>query len=97
MMDRYAIIIDSDSVHYAIPFSIYKRRFELYRIAENEPVQLIFKGKIVTISGNEMKKIKIATKDYKQKLLKKTYYKDKRGPLTLRLQKIINNRAVMNL
>lgn len=96
-MDRSVIIKDSGNLQYVVPIRIFERRFELYKIAEKKPVDFRFEGKNVTVSGTEMEKIEQATKDYKRKLLKKTYYEDKRGPLTLRLQKIINDRALMNL
>ena len=96
-MTRSVIIKDSGNLQYVVPIRIFERRFEQRKIAEKKPVQLMFEDKIVTVSGNEMEKIKRTTEENKRKLIKKTYYKDKRGPLTLRLQKIINNRVLMNL
>ena len=96
-MTRSVIIKGSSNLQYVVPIRIFERRFEQRKIAEKRPFQLMFEDKTVTVSGNEMEKIKRTTEENKRKLLKKIYYEDKRGPLTLRLQKIINNRAVMNL
>jgi len=80
---------------WVVPFHIFKRRFKQGKIPKKAPTSIELSDlKVVVVSGNEMKKILQATKDFH--FLSEVIRQEKHGPLTKRRQKILNKGSLFS-